>query len=392
MTSDIYLIITLALTLWLSPFVSRMLRTPIPAVEILIGSLLATLSIIHKNHYFDLIAETGFLYLMFLAGLEVNLENILKSPLGLIKRSVAFVALLGGASILAGYTLDFNVIYIIALPLVSVGLLATLSKTYGKESAWIHIAFIAGVIGEITSIIALTVLDAASEVGFGIELGKKLSILFGFILLIVTLYKALDLLFWWRPELKDTLMPKHDTAEQDIRLSMALFFFFIVVMIALHLELALGTFIAGVAISAFFHHKHELEEKIGNFGFGFLVPLFFIHVGTTFDLTAVRLPGVVSGALLIVLLSFAIKIGATFILRKYLTLQEIILAALSLSMPLTLLVAVATIGYHTKYITLIEYYALILAAILEILIAMSAIKFLAPIAARQAKKRELKKV
>lgn len=385
MTSDIYLIITLALTLWLSPFLSKVLRTPIPAVEILLGSILATLAIIHKNHYFDLIAETGFLYLMFLAGLEVNLESILKSPLALIKRSVAFVALLGAASVIAGYALNFNVIYTIAMPLISVGLLASLSKTYGKESNWIHIAFIAGVIGEIVSIFALTVLDAASEVGFGVELAKKLSILFGFILLIVTLYKVLDLLFWWRPELKETLMPKRDTAEQDIRLSMALFFFFIVVMIALHLELALGTFIAGVALSAFFHHKHELEEKIGSFGFGFLVPLFFIHVGTTFDLTAIGLPGVASGAALIVALSFAIKIGATFILKKYLSFKEIILAALSLSMPLTLLVAVATIGYHTKYITLIEYYALILAAILEILIAMSVIKFLAPIVAKEKK-------
>jgi hypothetical protein len=54
-----------------------------------------------------------------------------------------------------------------------------------------------------------------------------------------------------------------------------------------------------------------------------------------------------------------------------------ILSALSLSMPLTLLVAVATIGYHTEYITILNYYSLILAAILEILIAMSAIKILA---------------
>ena len=159
-------------------------------------------------------------------------------------------------------------------------------------------------------------------------------------------------------------------------MSMALFFLFIVVMIALHLELALGTFIAGVAISAFFHHKHELEEKIGTFGFGFLVPLFFIHVGTTFDLSAIKLPGVVSGALLIVTLSIAIKIAATFVLKKYLNTLEILLTALALSMPLTLLVAVATIGYQTKYITLIDYYALILAAIAEILIGMTAIKLL----------------
>jgi len=377
MTSDIYLIITLALTLWLSPFIARLVRTPIPATEILLGSILATVGIIHKNHYFELIAEVGFLYLMFLAGLEVNLDKILKSPVALIKRGAIFITLLGLLATTIGLSLGLNVIFIISLPLISIGLLASLSKKYGKESRWLEIAFTVGVMGEVASIIALTVLDAASEVGFGIELATKLSILFAFILLIVLLYKALDLLFWWIPELKDRLMPHNDTEDQDIRLSMALFFLFIVVMISLHLELALGTFIAGVAISAFFHHKHELEEKIGNFGFGFLVPLFFIHVGSTFDLTALKLPGVVSGALLIVGLSFAIKIAATFVLKKYLSTIEVFLMALSLSMPLTLLVAVATIGYHTKYITLIDYYSLILAAILEIVIAMSAIKVLA---------------
>ena len=376
MTSDIYLIITLALALWLSPFLARVMRTPIPAAEILLGSLLATLGIIHKNHYFDLIAEVGFLYLMFLAGLEVNLDKILKASFSLIKRGLFFVTLLGILSTAIGYILNLNVIFIISLPLISIGLLASLSKLYGKESRWLEIAFTVGVMGEVASIIALTVLDAASEVGFSIELAEKLSILFAFILLIIILYKSLDLLFWWYPELKDKLMPNNDTADQDIRLSMALFFLFIVVMIALHLELALGTFIAGVAISAFFHHKHELEEKIGAFGFGFLVPLFFIHVGTTFDLSAIKLPGVVSGALLIVTLSIAIKIAATFVLKKYLNTLEILLTALSLSMPLTLLVAVATIGYQTKYITLIDYYALILAAIAEILIGMTAIKLL----------------
>ena len=376
MTSDIYLIITLALVLWLSPFLARVIRTPIPAAEILLGSILATVGIIHKNHYFELIAEVGFLYLMFLAGLEVNLDKILKASFSLIKRGLLFVLLLGGLSGTIGYILNLNIIFIISLPLVSIGLLASLAKIYGKENKWLEITFTVGVMGEVTSIIALTVLDAASEVGFGIKLAEKLSILFAFILLIILLYKSLDLLFWWNPELKDRLMPHNDTADQDIRLSMALFFLFIVVMIALHLELALGTFIAGVAISAFFHHKHELEEKIGAFGFGFLVPLFFIHVGTTFDLTALKLPGVVSGAILVVTLSLMIKITAAFVLKKYLNTLEIILSALSLSMPLTLLVAVATIGYESKYIPLIDYYALILAAIAEILIGMIAIKLL----------------
>jgi Kef-type K+ transport system membrane component KefB len=285
--------------------------------------------------------------------------------------------LLGFFSSTSGYFLKFNAIFILAMPLISVGLLATLSKIYGKDNKWIEIAFIVGVLGEIASIVALTVFDAASEVGFSLELLEKLSILFGFIILIVILYKALDLLFWWRPDFKESLMPNNSSSEQDIRMSIALFFLLIVVMIWLHLELALGAFIAGVAISAFFHHKHELEDKMSSFGFGFLVPLFFIHVGTTFDLGSINLEGVLSNALLITFLSIFIKVISAFVLNNYLSLKECVLVGLSLSMPLTLLVAIATIGYQIKYITLLNYYSLILAAILEILVAMVLIKILA---------------
>ena len=45
-------------------------------------------------------------------------------------------------------------------------------------------------------------------------------------------------------------------------------------------------------------------------------------------------------------------------------------------MPLTLLVAVATIGYETKLLDLLTYYQLILASIFEILISMTIIKMI----------------
>ena len=377
MASDIYLILTLSLILWLSPTLSKYIRLPIPVVEIAVGSILAGIEIIHKNEYFDLIAEVGFLYLMFLAGLEVNLKKLTTAPLALIKKGLAYLVILGVLSAVICYMLGFNIIFIISIPLISIGLLASLSKVYGKETIWIEYAFIIGVLGEIVSIITLTVLDAASEVGFSFELVEKLSILFGFIFLIYLLYKALDLLFWYLPELKERLMPKESDSEQDIRLSMALFFLLIVLMIWLHLELALGAFIAGVAISAFFHHKVELEEKMSSFGFGLLVPLFFIHVGTTFDINALLLEGVFRDAAMITLISIAIKIFPGFMLKEFMKDRDIIMMALSLSMPLTLVVAVATIGYNMKYITFLNYNSLILAAILEILIAMSAIKILA---------------
>ena len=375
--TSITLILVLSVLIWGSPFVAKSLRLPIPSVEIILGSIVAYFGLIGHNQYFDLIAEVGFLYLMFLAGMEVDLKQITKSPKVVIQKSILFLLLMVLFSIGFGILFHLNTIVIISMPLISIGLLATLSKVYGKEEKWVQLAFIAGVLGEILSIAALTIFDAASTTGFTMELIMKISYLLLFILVIFMLYKSLHLLFWWYPELKGILVPKADTSAQDIRLSMSLFFILIAVMLSLELELALGAFIAGIAISAFFHHEKALEEKMSSLGFGFLVPLFFIHVGASFDLDALLMKGVVTGALLITLLMLVSRILAARVLKNLSGSKDALLIALSLSMPLTLLVAVATIGYDTKLLEKLTYYQLILASIFEVLLSMILIKILA---------------
>ncbi|GIU01286.1 sodium:proton antiporter [Sulfurovum sp. TSL6] len=387
--TNIVLILTLSLLIWGSPFVAKFLRLPIPPVEIILGSIIAYLGLVGHNQYFSLIAEVGFLYLMFLAGMEVDLKQITKSPKRVIQRSILFLFFMVVFSIIFGFIFDLNAIVIISMPLISIGLLASLSKVYGKEESWIRLAFIAGVLGEILSIAALTVFDAYITTGSPIELILKIGYLLLFIFVIYILYRMFNLLFWWYPELKSTLVPKLDTSAQDIRLSMALFFIMIAVMLSLELELALGAFIAGIAISAFFHHEKELEKKMSSLGFGFLVPLFFIHVGASFDLKALTLQGVVPGALLITVLMIIARLFAAIVLRGISgSSKDALLIALSLSMPLTLLVAVATIGYDTKLLDLLTYYQLILASIFEILISMTIIKALQ--AHKKHKEKELK--
>jgi Kef-type K+ transport system membrane component KefB len=287
-----------------------------------------------------------------------------------------FLGLMAFFSVSSGILFHLNTITIISMPLISIGILASLAKTYGKEQPWIKLAFIAGILGEIISIAILTIFDAASTTGVNMTLILKISYLTGFIAVVYLLYKLLRLLFWWLPELKNTLIPKLDTADQDIRLSMALFFILIAIMLYLKLELALGAFIAGVAISAFFHHEKQLEAKISSLGFGFLVPLFFIHVGASFDLGSLMEEGVVTGALLITVLMILARVLAAVVLKQISGARDALLIALSLSMPLTLLVAVATIGYETKLLNMISYYQLILASIFEILFSMMLIKWI----------------
>jgi len=374
--TDISLILTLSLLIWSSPFVSKLLRIPTPPVEIILGSVVAYIGLVGHNHYFDIIAEVGFLYLMFLAGMEVDLKHITQSPKAILRKSMLFLGLMAFFSVSSGILFHLNTITIISMPLISIGILASLAKTYGKEEPWIKLAFIAGILGEVISIAILTIFDAASTTGVNMTLVMKVSYLAGFIAVVYILYKLLRLLFWWMPELKKVLIPKLDTSDQDIRLSMALFFIMIAIMLYLKLELALGAFIAGVAISAFFHHEEQLEAKISSLGFGFLVPLFFIHVGVSFDLKSLTEEGVVTGALLITFLMIFTRVLAAVVLKQISGSRDALLIALSLSMPLTLLVAVATIGYETKLLNMLSYYQLILASIFEILFSMLLIKWI----------------
>ncbi|MCB4742682.1 MAG: cation:proton antiporter [Sulfurovum sp.] len=374
--TNITLILTLSLLIWSSPFMSKFLRMPIPAIEIILGSLFAFLGMIEENSYFDLIAEVGFLYLMFLAGMEVDLKQITRSPKDILHKSILFLFLITLFSVGSGLLFNLNTIIIISMPLISIGLLASLSKTYGKEQLWIKLAFITGVLGEILSIAVLTIFDAASTTGLTLELLEKIAYLATFMVSVYLLYKVLHLFFWWFPEFKRTLVPKFNTSDQDIRLAMALFFILIAVMLSLDLELALGSFIAGVAISAFFHHEKELEKKMSSLGFGFLVPLFFIHVGASFDIRSLAFEGVLTGAILITFLMILSRVLAAVALKHIYGSKEALLVGLSLSMPLTLLVAVATIGYETTLLDLLSYYQLILASIFEILIVMVIIKTL----------------
>ena len=378
MSSSIVLsLLILSLVLVFSPHLSRAIRLPTAPVEIILGSFLAFFGLLDATEEnFELFAQIGFLYLMFLAGLEVNLKSIIKMPKIYLIQSLYFVVILWSLALITGLLFHLHLILIVLLPLISIGLLATLSKEYGKEERWIEIAFLVGTIGEVISIMALTISEASTAVGFTEELLYKIILLFAFIGTVIALYAFFRLLFWWYPEFKTTLMPDEDGKYQDVRLAMGVWFIMIAIMKQLHLELAFGAFIAGLFISTFFHYKHELEEKMSSFGFGFLVPIFFVHVGASFGLENIFIPEVILTTIILLGLMFSIRIISAYTLVSLIGKKNALLSGLALSMPLTLMIAVATIGVEKSMISEYDYYAVILASLLEVIISMVGIKML----------------
>jgi Kef-type K+ transport system membrane component KefB len=375
LANEVAIILTLSFIIFVSPLVSKITKIPTIPIEIILGSIAISFSIIQLNHIFTLVAELGFLYLMFLAGLEVDLKKVLQLDKNLFKKGLLYMVLLYLIAFIV--TLNFNLskIFIVTMPLISIGLLAALKKEYGNLK-WIDMAITIGIIGEIISIIVLTVVSAKLQYGNGSEFYSTLLLLFGVFIGTILLYRFLHNLVWWFPEIRTYLMPQSDTQEQDIRVSMAIFFLFIAIMLYLHLEVALGAFIAGVFIITFFHHNEELPKKLEHFGFGWLVPIFFVWVGTTFELNALLKNNLVYTALLITFSMIAIRLISSILFLQEIGLKGIVLFALSHSMPLTLIVAVATLALNAKVITNYYYYVFILSAILEVIISMILIKLL----------------
>ena len=374
--SEIAIIVTISLIIFSSPFLAKFTKLPTSVLEITLGTLAAAYGLLHHSALFELVAEFGFLYLMFLAGLEVDLKKIMALDRGLLKRGLLYITLLYLFSFAIVKYMGFADVFIAILPLISVGLIAALRKEYGKNLSWLDLSMAIGTLGEVVSIAILTILSAGLEFGFGSEFYTNILILAIFLALILAIFKLLQVLFWWYPELKTTLMPRIDNEEQDIRLSMALLFLFIALMVYLGLEVAFGAFIAGIFIATFFEHKRSLPHKLSSFGFGFLVPIFFIYTGSSFKVEALFIEGMIASALVIALIMIAIRIFSASVFYPILKAKETLLLALSHSMPLTLLVAIATIAYHTKVIEEYEYMAFILASILEVLIVMISIRLL----------------
>ena len=373
MSENVLLIVTISLIIMFSPFFAKVLKLPTTPIEIILGSIFGYLGFIHDEHLFEIVAELGFLYLMFIAGTEINLKNVLKTPASLMKKIVLYLIILYAFSITFSIYFNLGKIFMVLLPLISVGLVASLSKEYGK-TPWLNLSMTAGGIGEVVSIGILTITSAALADGVGFALFKTIFSLVAFLVFMFILFRVMQLIFWWFPKVSTALMPHDDNKEQDIRLSMGIFFLLVGAMLYLHLELAFGAFLAGIFIPTFFEHKHELPEKLASYGFGFLIPIFFIHIGSSFNLGALSIEGLITKAMIIAVSMIAMRVLASLVYVKELGVIDSILMGLSHSMPLTLLIAMATLAFSANSIDQLHYYAFILAALFQVISVMIVIK------------------
>ena len=365
---DLILLGIVSFLIFLAPLINSLTKIPIVVVEMLLGAFVANIGINIENEMMKDVAHIGFLFLMFLAGIEVDIKTFRSLGKNFLKKMISFFFILYSSTIIVVLLCDLSIVYVIALPVMSLGMIITLIQDYGKNEFWIDLSLKIGIIGELISISMLVLLDGYYSFGMGLDLYKSLGVLFVFLFCMIVVFKLTDMLFWWFPSLRLILIPTNGVMNQDIRYSMMIFFIMIVIVSLLDIEVALGAFLSGIVISSFFKYNKELHHKLSNFGFGFLIPLFFVYTGSTINIDAIIHD--------FVIIKHAIYISIAMVLVRFIAtcavfspmlknIKNILLFSFSASMPLTFLVATATLALNINAIDRNEYYSFVLAAMME---------------------------
>ncbi len=372
----IYLMIAVCAIIMLSPMVSKMIKAPVVVVEIVLGVIAGYLGLIYADETLKLIAKFGFVYLMFLAGLEINFKLVKVIRATLAWNVIFYFIFLYTIAGFVCWLFDLGLTYFVALPIFSLGMIMMLIKEYGKEQPWLNLALSIGVVGEIISILALTLFSGWTEHGLSASFFISILTIVSVVAITVLGLRVFYIAFWWFPELKKFLIPdsKNDRYDQDIRFSLSSLLILVSIMLILKIDVVLGAFTAGLFFKMFFSQKHELQEKIESFGFGFFAPIFFIYTGSTVKLDIIDLEILKHAAFIMCAIISIRLISSYLVFFKYLKFKQTLLFALSDSMPLTFTVAIAMLSYNYGLITQSEYFSFIIASMVDGLLIMVLIR------------------
>ena len=343
--------------------VGRFRRFPIPVVvgEILLGILIGRsgFDLVRYDSWLQFLAEFGFAYLMFLSGLEVDVDLLkqsktepkadgVKAPNPLALACVVFgltlILAFGMALVLTGAGL-IKQPWLMALVLstTSLGLVVPTLKERGLSSAPFGQAILlAALVADFVTMFLITVVAGWLSSGPTLKLFLGLGLLGVFVLAwrVGTALKSSSALAQAFRGVSEA------TSQIAVRGSLFLMLAFVALSAQLGTEVILGAFLAGVLLALFVERESgALQHKLEALGFGFFVPIFFVMVGARFDLSA--LIGSPQGLILapiLILGAVALKVLAMLPFRLLGSWRETLAAGFLMSSRLSLIIAAAEIG------------------------------------------------
>jgi Kef-type K+ transport system membrane component KefB len=347
------LVFTLLLSIILiAPILFRKFRIPGIVGLIVSGMIIGphALNLVEFGESIKLLSTAGLLYLMFLAGLELNPNEMMRSRnKSLVFGSLTFLVPLATGFVVAHYFLDFPLLASLLIAsmfsthtLISYPIVSRLGIT---RSEAVSITIGGTIITDTAVLVMLALISAAAQ--------GSLNLLM-WIRMILSIAAFSFLILWGVPRLSRWFFRnlQGESGSQYIYVLTILFISGLLARVA-GIEPIIGAFLAGLAISSLIPHTSALMNRISFIGNNLFIPVFLLSVGLMVDFPVLfeQVNALVfSGILVIVaLVSKYLAAWAMQKIYKYSFTERMVIFGLSVSHAAAI-IAVVIVGYDLKLI------------------------------------------
>jgi CPA2 family monovalent cation:H+ antiporter-2 len=372
--SPISLLIVISVA-FLVPILLQRLRwnmVPFVVAEILAGMVIGKsgLGIVHEDSWLSILSLLGLIFLMFLSGLEIDFDAFTQKKKSqgnpFMIASVAFLLIFGASFFVslglkgAGFiTEPFFMTLIIST--ISLGVVVPVLKERKlTETTLGQVILLIAVISDFVTMILLAVFVALQSQ----DSTKPLLLLVLFAITFV-LYRIIKRVRW-APVLEKL---STGTVQIGTRGVFLLIILFVALAENMGAENIIGAFLAGAIVSMLAPRK-EFVHQLDAFGYGFLIPVFFVMVGAKLDLwNLVKNPDVYVFIPLLLAALYVSKVIPLLVLRKWFSWKETLGSGMLLTSTLSLVIAAAALALEKGMIDQTLHDGLILVAILSCFIS-----------------------
>lgn len=384
--TQLSLVIVLLAALLIPLLMARLKINALPTavIEIITGIILgnSVLHLVSANNTLNALSDIGVIVLLFLSGMEIDFSlfarrraprnelerqalqqmKLQKSPLLLAGEAYASIVVL---SLALAYLLKMTGLFgdmwlaAIIFSTISLGVvIATLkekellSKPYGQT------VLLIAVLGEVIPMMALTIY--ASIFGHAKQPIWLLLLIF---LAAIFLFRRFRNFFSFFERINKS------TTQLDIRLA----FFLIVTLVTLAesvgAESIFGAFLAGIVLKLLQPHE-DTRDKLDSFGYGLLIPIFFIMSGVTLNIPALLSDRKTLIIIPVFFIAYIVaKLAVAVILKQRFKTANAFAGQALNTATITLVLAVLKVAKNMHVVTSQQSGAFILAAVITCIIA-----------------------
>ncbi len=277
LTEPVYLICLLLLIIGIAPLIAKWLRIPTLVVLIILGTILGTnvLGVLARDEQLILLEKFGLLYIMLLAGIQMNLSNFKRLGtrsliFGLLTFAIPLTIGIATGKLMSYGLLTALLLGILYSPhtLVSYPIATRLGIA---QTEAVGVAVGGTIVTSIFTLTGLSIVQAIAIGSLGIWLWIKLLVLLPILVLVY---------LWGIPKVGSFLLEKtpESLTTQFIFVLICLFVAASATLL-LGVDAIVGAFIAGVALNSLIPLTSPLMNRIEFVGNSLLIPIFLISVG-----------------------------------------------------------------------------------------------------------------